>query len=140
MEIQWTQEYYAQKSDEELDVLVAEAAGLKLSSLAGEGGWVDSTGALIHLASEFHPTSKTNYALALLQEIAADGNGLAINTADVMSKSFGIILGGFPFEGEEPLPMVQTQIEDINDFGEFRKAFLRSIAIFYVMYKHSREE
>ena len=38
MEIQWTQEYYAQKSDEELDVLVAEAAGLKLSSLAGEGG------------------------------------------------------------------------------------------------------
>ena len=140
MDINFTQEYYAQKTDEELDALVAEAAGLKLSSLAGEGGWVDSTGALIHLASEFHPASKTNYALTLLQEVAADGNGLAINTADVMSKSFGIIIGGFPFDGEEPLPMVQTPIEDINDFGEFRKAFLRSIAIFYVMYKHSREE
>ena len=140
MQVGWNQEYYKTKTDEELDVLVAEAAGLKLSSLAGEGGWVDSTGALIHLQSEFHPTSKTNYALTLLQEIAADGNGLAINTADVMSKSFGIIIGGFPFEGEEPLPMVQTPIEDINNFGEFRKAFLRSICVFYVMYKHSMED
>jgi len=139
VEIQWTQEYYAQKSDSELDVLVAEAAGLKLSSLAGEGGWVDNTGALIHLASEFHPCSKANYALALLQEVAADGNGLAINTADVMSKTHRIILGGFPFKGEAQLPMAQMPIEDINDFGEFRKAFLRSICVFYVMYKHSKE-
>jgi len=140
VDIDFTQEYYKTKSDEELDVLVAEAAGLKLSSLAGEGGWVDSTGALIHLQSEFHPCSKMNYGLELLREVAADGNGLAINTADVMSKTFGILIGGFPFEGEEQLPMVQTQIEDINDFGEFRKAFLRSIAIFFIMYKHSREK
>ena len=139
MDINFTQAYYETKTDEELDALVAEAAGLTLSSLAGEGEWVDNTGVLIHLASEFTPTSKTNYALTLLQEIAADGNGLAINTADVMSKSFGIILGGFPFEGEEPLPMVQTSIEDINNFGEFRKAFLRSICIFFIMYKHSKE-
>ena len=140
MDINFTQAYYKTKTDEELDVLVAEAAGLKLSSLAGEGGWVDNTGALIHLQYEFHPTSKTNYALTLLQAIAADGNGLAINTADVMSKGFGIIIGRFPFEGEEPLPMVQTPIEDINDFGEFRKAFLRSICVFFIMYKNSMEE
>lgn len=139
MNIRFNQEYYAEKSDSELDVLVAEAAGLKLSSLAGEGGWVDSSGALIHLASEFAPTSKMNYAFELLRGVAADGNGLAINTADVVSKSHGIILGGFPFEGEEPLPMVQAPIEDINDFGEFRKAILRSICVFYVLYKNSRE-
>ena len=139
MEIKWTKEYYAEKSDEEIDVLVAEAAGLEARSLAGEGGWVDKEGTLIHLQSEFHPTSKMNYALDLLREIAAEGNGLALNTADSMSKTHGILIGGFPFEGNIPLPMVITPIEDMNNFGEFRKTFLHSIAIFYIMYKHSRE-
>ena len=139
MNVKFTQEYFKTKTDDELDVLVAQTAGLELRSLGGEGGWVDNTGALTHLQTEFHPSSKMNYALDLLREVAADGNGLAINTADVMSKSFGILIGGFPFEGEEPLPMVQTPIEDINDFGEFRKAFLRSICVFFIMYRNSRE-
>ena len=138
--INWTQDYYLTKSDSELDALCAEAAGLKLSSLAGEGGWVDDTGALIHLQSQFKPTSDTNFCLDLLREVAAEGNGIAINSADVMTKQYGWIIGGFPFEGNAPLPMVRSMTEDADDFGVFRKNFLRSICVFYILYKHSKEE
>ncbi len=140
MEITFTVDYYKQKSDEELDVLVAEAAGLELRSLGGEGGWVDKDGALVHLQSAFHPTSNNNFALELFREVSADGNGLAINTADSMTKTPGILIGGFPFDGEKELPILFTEIEDMNDFGEFRKTLLRSFCIFYVLYKNSREE
>jgi len=75
----------------------------------------------------------------LLREVSADGNGLAINTADVNTKTPGILIGGFPFDGENEIPIMFTEIEDINDFGEFRKNLLRSICIFFILYKNSRE-
>ena len=139
MEVKWGVEYYKRRSDEELDALVAEASGLELRSMGGEGGWVDKDGVLAELQTEFHPTSQANVAIELLREVSADGNGLAINTADVNTKTPGILIGGFPFDGEKELPIMFTEIEDINDFGEFRKNLLRSICIFYVMYKNSRE-
>jgi len=139
MDVKWGVEYYKQKTDNELDSLVAEASGLELRSLAGEGGWVDKDGALVELQTEFHPTSQANVAINLLREVSADGNGLAINTADVNTKTPGILIGGFPFDGENELPIMFTEIEDINDFGEFRKNLLRSICIFFILYKNSRE-
>ena len=139
MQITYAQEFCDTKSDEELDALVAEASGLTLRIHSGEGGWVDSEGALIHLQTEFHPTANANFALELLREVSADGNGLAINTASVNTKTPGILIGGFPFDGEKEVPIMFTEIEDMNDFGEFRKALLRSICIFYVMYRNSRE-
>ena len=139
MEITFNATYYATKTDNELDSLVAEASGLELRSLAGEGGWVDKDGALCHLQAEFCPTSNANFALELLREVSADGNGLAINTADVNTKTPGILIGGFPFDGENEIPIMFTEIEDINDFGEFRKNLLRSICIFFILYKNSRE-
>ena len=139
MDITFNAAYYQTKTDDELDVLVAEASGLELRSLGGEGGWVDKDGVLVELQSEFHPTSQANCAIDLFREVSADGNGLAINTADVNTKTPGILIGGFPFDGEKELPIMFTEIEDINDFGEFRKALLRSFCIFYVLYKNSRE-
>jgi len=139
MEVQWTVEYFKLKTDNELDSLVAEASGLRLRSMGGEGGWVDKDGVLVELQTEYHPTSQANVAINLLREVSADGNGLAINTADVNTKTPGILIGGFPFDGENEIPIMFTEIEDMNDFGEFRKALLRSICIFYVMYRNSRE-
>ena len=132
-------EYYQSKTDEELDVLVAEAAGLKLAYLSNEGGWLDSNGVLVHLKSEFHPTSKTNYAIELLREVAAEGNGVAINTADIITQANAITIGGFPFSSGVELPLITNPVDDINSFGDFRKTFLRSICIFYILYKNSRE-
>ena len=139
MKITFNAAYYATKTDNELDSLVAEASGLELRSLNGEGGWIDKDGVLAELQTEFRPTSQANVAINLLREVSADGNGLAINTADVNTKTPGILIGGFPFDGEKEIPIMFTEIEDINDFGEFRKNLLRSIAIFYILYKNSRE-
>ena len=134
----YSQRYYMGKTDEELDVLVAKAAGFKLSSFQGEGGWLDSEGALVQLESEFHPTSKTNFALELFREIAADGNGLALNTADALTKKDMFLFGGFDKNAETTLPLISFEIKDIGDFGSFRKTLLRGLCIFYIMYKNSR--
>jgi len=139
MDVKFTQSYYETKTDEELDVLVAEAMGLELRSLSGEGGWVDNEGTLVHLQHEYHPASKMNYALELLQLVAMEGNGLAINTSEPLTKTDMVLIGGFPKEGKEPLPLLGFPIEDISDFGKFRKTWLRAICIFYIMYKNSKE-
>ena len=140
MEATRNQQYFDTKTDDELDVLVANAAGLTLKSLAGEGGWVDSKGALIHLQSEFKPTSRANFALSLLHELAADGNVIALNTADVLTKEDCISIGGFPKEGNMEFPIVISAISDVADFAIFRKTILRSISIFYIMHKNARLE
>jgi len=140
MEATRNQQYFDTKTDDELDVLVANAAGLTLKSLAGEGGWVDSKGALIHLQSEFKPTSRANFALSLLHELAADGNVIALNTADVMTKEDVISIGGFPKKGTMEFPIVISPVSDVADFGVFRKTILRSISIFYIMHKNATQE
>ena len=139
MDVKFNQQYLDTKTDEELDVLVAQAMGLELRSMAGEGGWVDSEGALIHLQHDYHPTAKMNYALELIQLVAMEGNGLAINTSEPVTKQDLILIGGFPKVGEEPLPLLGFPIEDITDFGKFRKTWLRAIAVFFIMYKSSRQ-
>jgi len=139
MKNQLEQAFYENKTDEELDVLVAEAAGLVYANTSGVGAWLDEFGAIIHLESEFKPTSKMNVALSLFQEIAAEGNGLAINTADVITKKNTMMFGGFDKKEVNPLPLLYFEISDICDFCEFRKTFLRGVSIFYILYKISRE-
>jgi hypothetical protein len=125
-------------SDEELDYLVAEAAGLNLSViLGGEQGWVDSEGVLVHLKSEFSPTSKMNFALDLFWQIAEDNNGLAINTCDPITLESAISIGGFNKSSDNTvqLPFVRINTNDEDGFGGFRKALMRAICSFFVLYK-----
>jgi len=132
----YKQQYFETKSDTELDVLVAESYGLTYKNLAGEGVWVDKTGAIIHLVSEFKPTSNTNFALTLLHELAIEGNVLAINTADVITKEDCISIGGFPKDGDSEFPVVIMPMENNPNFGTFRKTILRAISIFYIMHRN----
>ena len=136
----FTQQYFDTKTDDELDVLAAEASGLTYQNLAGEKVWVDDTGAIIHFASEFKPTSKTNFALTLLHELATSGSVLAINTADIMTKEDCISVGGFPKDGDSEFPVVIMPMENNPEFGVFRKTILRAISIFYIMHRNMSDE
>ena len=135
---QFTQKYYLDKTDEELDALVAEAAGLTLKYMSGEGGWLDHEGVLVHLATEFKPTSRANYALDLLREVVAEGNIVTFNSADIMTKTNTIIFGGVDKSESMEIPVFADDLNDPNDFEEFRKKWLRGICIFYIMYKNAK--